>query len=82
MTPRGNVIDNHVKGVCILGVSIDNKEVAFFKSVEYALGSFNELKRGLEPFLVGLDETHGQCDGVQNVEAGVIYVVNLYCVFS
>lgn len=68
MMPSGNVIDNHVKGVRILSVSIDNKKVAVFKCVEYALGSFNEFKRRLVPFLVGLGETHGQGDGVQNVE--------------
>jgi hypothetical protein len=82
MPPGGYVICNHVKSVCILSVSIDDKEVAVFKSVEYALGSFNEFKRGLVPFLVRLGETHGQGDGVKNVETGVIDVVNLYRVFA
>ena len=82
MPPGGNVIGNHVKGVRILGVSIDNKEVAVFKSVKHALGSFNEFKRELVTFLLGLGVTHGQGDGIQNVETGVIYVVNLYRILA
>jgi hypothetical protein len=46
------------------------------------MGSFNEFKRGLVTFLVGLGETHGQSDGVENVETGVIYVMNLYSVYA
>ena len=76
--PGGNVIGNQVKGVSILDIPVDNKEVALFQCIDQATGGFNEFKRGLVAFLVGLGETHGQSDGVENVETGVICVMNLY----
>jgi hypothetical protein len=82
MPPGGNVIGNQVKGVSILGISIDDKEVALFKCVDHTLGSFNKFQSWLVPFLVGLGETHGQGDGVPNVDTGIIYVMNLNNVFA